>query len=107
MTIDTTFEKEDWVSGKTSEGAMFQGWVECVKANGADIYIANSDDANLIGLTSRFRFSQMKKVEDNLLIDEGAILNLIDIALDEHNKEEFVELTKKLQMLKGKVGVLA
>lgn len=99
-------QENDWVMTRTPDGALVQGWVNITNGYSAEIYITSSEIDTLVGRIIKFRVDDLKKMDDFKLVDEGGILNLIDMALDERNKEEFLVLTEKLQSLKqNKVAV--
>lgn len=93
-------QNDDWVIGETTDGEMFQGWVEASNGYRLEVYITKSDNDYLVGKTKRLYIHEVRKMEDSKLIDEGAIMNLIDMALDEQNEMEFQILTQRLQNLK-------
>ncbi|OYD06980.1 IDEAL domain-containing protein [Paludifilum halophilum] len=101
----TQFNDGDWVTGKTFNDELFQGYIEAIdhERETAKIRVIQSDNPHIIGKLSLSLLENLRPYETTSLKEEGHLLNLIDLALTTKDKKWFMELTSSLKERKSQV----
>lgn len=96
-----TFEKSDWVQGKTVDGEFIHGYIETVGAQQdlVRVRIVQSDNKKTIGRVIALHGAWLKHLPVNPLDDKKNLESLIDLALATSDKAWFDELTDQLKAL--------
>jgi hypothetical protein len=86
---------EDWVMGRTREGALIHGFVDSVdNIRGiASVYVVKSDQEPLIGKKATVRSIWLRALPDVQLAGSPLVPDLIDLALATDDEAWFLELS--------------
>ncbi|MHA7966919.1 IDEAL domain-containing protein [Paenibacillus sp. CAU 1782] len=86
---------EDWVTGRTREGALIHGFVESLdEIRGiASVYVVKSDQEPLIGKKATVRSIWLRTLPDARLAGSALVPDLIDLALATDDEAWFLELS--------------
>lgn len=86
---------EDWVAGRTREGALIHGFVDSLdEIRGiASVYVVKSDQEPLIGKKATVRSNWLRPLSDAQLAGSPLVPDLIDLALATDDEAWFLELS--------------
>ncbi|TDQ41439.1 hypothetical protein [Aureibacillus halotolerans] len=89
----------DWVSGRTVNDEMFIGYVESYEeVNGSvKVTVTECDHSSLVHKKIVTFQNLVKRLPVFDLMERGQLLNMVDIALMEKDRETFMLLTKRLR----------
>jgi hypothetical protein len=99
----------DWVKGKTKNGELIRGYIETVDLlqGTTKVYVIECDHAVTIGRTVETLIRWVKKIPDSSFEHEEQLKELIDVALLAKDEQWFMELSKRLTLVrKDSVGAV-